>query len=132
MEVLTSERKNFHRANRHADAKDDAGEHLLRLALAVSEHQTADDDGDQAETLGNRAGEGGLENVHGVVPRVAAGLCVDRQCGEEHQRRNGPSPALRAQSPEVRPPDGKGGLHLSAPFVFPASGDSPWKRLERR
>jgi hypothetical protein len=34
---------------------------------------------------------------------------IDWQCGEEHQRRDGPSPALRAQSPEVRPSDGKCG-----------------------
>ena len=34
-----------HRTDGHADAEDDASEHLLRLALAVGEHQTADDDG---------------------------------------------------------------------------------------
>jgi hypothetical protein len=35
----------FHSADGHADAKDDAGEHLLRLALAVGEHESADDNG---------------------------------------------------------------------------------------
>ena len=35
----------INRADRHADAEDDAGEHLLRLALAVGEHQAAYDNG---------------------------------------------------------------------------------------
>ncbi|WP_174242198.1 hypothetical protein [Granulicella sp. WH15] len=46
MDVFTSERKNFDRADSHSHAEDDASEGLLGLAFAVGEHQSSDHDGD--------------------------------------------------------------------------------------
>jgi hypothetical protein len=43
---------------RHADAEHDSGEHALVPAFAEGEHQTANDDGDEIEVLGNRPCEG--------------------------------------------------------------------------
>src|ERR1700723_1896048 len=62
-----------HCADCHADAEDDAGEHPFGLAFAIREHQAADDDCDQRQPGRDRAGECGLEDVHRVVPRIAAG-----------------------------------------------------------
>jgi hypothetical protein len=43
---------------RHADAEHDSGEHALVPPFAEGEHQTANDDGDEIEALGNRPCEG--------------------------------------------------------------------------
>src|SRR5580658_10746254 len=55
----------------HSDPKDDAGEHAFRLALAKSKHQTANHDRYQRESAGDRAGEGGLQDLDGIVPGIA-------------------------------------------------------------
>ena len=51
-----------------ADAKDHAGERTFRSAFAKSKHQPADHDGDERETRCDRAGEGRLQDLHGLRP----------------------------------------------------------------
>jgi hypothetical protein len=94
MEVLTSERKNFHGTEGHADAEDDAGDGLLGLTLAVGEHQPADNYGDQRQRVRNGAGEGGFEDGHGVVPRVTGTLGIHGECRKEEQGRCEPPPPV--------------------------------------
>jgi hypothetical protein len=100
MEVLTSERKNFNRPYSHSDPKDNAGEHLLRLAFAIGEHQPADDDCDQRQPGRNRAGKGGFEDVDRVIPRIAAGgLCIHGQCCQKEQHGGEPSDGRPVDAP---------------------------------
>jgi hypothetical protein len=49
--MKNNERSELHGADSHADAEDDAGEHLLRLAFAIGEHQAADHDGEPAKPV---------------------------------------------------------------------------------
>ncbi len=75
------------RADCHAHAEDDPGDGFLGLAFAIGEHQPADDDGDQQQPSGNRAGEGGFEDVDGVIPRIAAGaLRIHGQRRAKHKQ----------------------------------------------
>jgi hypothetical protein len=113
-------------------AQEACGHAVHRLALAVGEHQTADNDGHERQPLCDGAGERGLECIDRVLLWARAGLGVDRQSGKEHQRWNRPPPALHAQSPEVRPSGEKRDLHgLLLSFASPASEHSPLQRLER-
>jgi hypothetical protein len=85
----------------HTDAEDDPGEGFLGLALAVGEHQSSDDDGDQRQPGRNRAGKGGFEDGDCVVPRIAGALGVDRQRREEHQGWNGQLAGVGSPQPEA-------------------------------
>jgi hypothetical protein len=72
----------IHGSYRHADAKDDSSEHSLIPAFTEGEHQAANDNGDEAEALGNRAGESSLKLLDRVFPGAITALQQD-EC--EHQ-----------------------------------------------
>src|SRR5439155_4340894 len=64
----------INRSDCHAYAEDNPGKHPFVSALAESEHQAANHDGDKAEALGNRAGKSSLKLLDGVLPRATPGL----------------------------------------------------------
>src|SRR5258708_6809903 len=74
-------------ANRHAHSENNPCEHSLRLAFTKGEHESAHNDRDEAQTLGNGSCESGLEGVHRLLPRRL--LVKRRTCdkGSQYQER---------------------------------------------
>jgi hypothetical protein len=58
------------RANGHADAEDNPGQHALRLTLAIGEHQSANDDGKPMLTESGFAGRAPSERSKSIRPRT--------------------------------------------------------------
>lgn len=122
----------IHGADSHSDAEDDAGKDALGLALAVGEHQTADDDRDQRQPGRDRAGEGSFQDVDRVVPRVAAGrLRVQRQRRQQKRWDGETFEGAAARPPKEWAPLGwSSALHRSSPLVvaveWPLSGRMCW------
>src|SRR5260221_6957315 len=55
-------------SDRHADAKQNPGEDTLRAAFAESEGQPGDDNCDQGQSAGDRAGESLFQNDDRLLP----------------------------------------------------------------
>jgi hypothetical protein len=75
--------------NRHAQAKHDSGEGAFAATFAKCEREAANNNGDECESLGDRAGKCRLQYRDGVFPRRSAlglGTAGNRQGDSEDQR----------------------------------------------
>src|SRR5277367_2831542 len=78
-------REEVHRGDGHPDTEKHACENPLRAALAKSESESGNDDGNERESARDRAGEGGHENIDGVLPRGIALLGKGRDSEQKYE-----------------------------------------------
>ena len=84
----------IHGGDGHSNAEQHASEYALGTAFAKGEGEAGDNDRDKREAAGDGAGESGLKNADGVLPRRVAGSLCERRRGDE--KRNKETIAVRA------------------------------------
>src|ERR1700730_6026325 len=71
-----------HGGDRHADAKEYAGEYELRTALAESAREARYDNRDKRKSAGDGAREGLLQDTHSVFPGGGGSALSEERSGD--------------------------------------------------